>query len=75
MKDNALIPKHVDEKHPSVHPEREEIGMVIPLIQMMADILKNENGENLKLIKLHPYAKRIYKHNVGFLEINWFRSV
>ena len=28
MKDNALIPKHVDEMHPSVHPEREEIGMV-----------------------------------------------
>ena len=42
MKDNALIPKHVDEMHPSVHPEREEIGMVIPLIQMMADILKSE---------------------------------
>ena len=43
MKDNALIPKHVDEVYPSVHPEREEIGMVIPLIQMMADILKSEN--------------------------------
>ena len=42
MKDNALIPKHVDEMHPSVHPEREEIGMVIPLIQMIADILKSE---------------------------------
>ena len=42
MKDNALIPKHVDEMHPSVHPEREEFGMVIPLIQMMADILKSE---------------------------------
>ena len=27
MKDNALIPKHVDEMHPSVHPEREEFGM------------------------------------------------
>ena len=35
MKDNALIPKHVHEMHPSVHPEREEI-------QMMADILKSE---------------------------------
>ena len=42
MKDNALIPKHVDEMHRSVYPEREEIGMVIPLIQMMADILKSE---------------------------------
>ena len=42
MKDNALIPKHVDEMHPSVQPEREEIGMVIPLIKMMADILKSE---------------------------------
>ena len=42
MKDNALIPKHVDEMHPSVHPEREEFGMVILVIQMMADILKSE---------------------------------
>ena len=42
MKDNALIPKHVGEMHPSIHPECEEIGMVIPLIQMMADILKSE---------------------------------
>ena len=42
MKDNALIPKHVDEMHPSVHPEREEFGMVILEIQMMADILKSE---------------------------------
>ena len=42
MKDNALIPKHVDEMHPSVHPELEEFGMVIPVIQMMADIQKAE---------------------------------
>ena len=42
MKDNALIPIHVDEMHPSIHPDREEIGMVTPLIQMMADILKSE---------------------------------
>ena len=42
MKDNAWIPKHVDERHPSVHPECEEIGMVIPLIQIMVDILKSE---------------------------------
>ena len=42
MKDNALIAKHVNEMHPSVHPEREEFGMVIALIQMMADILKSE---------------------------------
>jgi len=42
MKDNALIPKHVDEMHTSVHPEREEFGMVILVIQMMADILKSE---------------------------------
>ena len=42
MKDNALILKHVDEMHSSIHPEREEIGMVIPLLQMMADILKSE---------------------------------
>ena len=42
MKDNALIPKHVDEMHPSIHHERQEIGMVIPLIEMMADILKSE---------------------------------
>ena len=39
MKDNALIPKHVDEMHPSVHLEREEFWMVILVIQMMADIL------------------------------------
>ena len=37
MKDNALIPKHVDEMHPSVHPEREEFGMVILVIQMMVE--------------------------------------
>ena len=42
MKNYALIPKHVDEMHPSVHPEREEFGMVILVIQMMADILKSE---------------------------------
>ena len=42
MKDNALIPKHVDEMHPSVHPEREEFCMVIHLIQIMVDILKSE---------------------------------
>ena len=42
MKDNALIPKHVEEMHPSFHPEREEFGMVIPLIQMMADIQKTK---------------------------------
>ena len=42
MKDNALIPKHVDEMHPSVHTECEEFGMVILVIQMMADILKSE---------------------------------
>ena len=42
MKDNALILKHVDEMHPSIHLELEEIGLVIPLIQMMADILKSE---------------------------------
>ena len=42
MKDNALITKHVDEMHPSVHPEREEFGMVIPLMLMMADILKSK---------------------------------
>ena len=42
MKDNALIPKRVDEMHPTVHPESEEFGMVITLIQMMADILKSE---------------------------------
>ena len=42
MKDNALISKHVDEMHPSVHPEREEFGMVIPLIKMMAVIFKSE---------------------------------
>ena len=42
MKDNALIAKHVNEMYPSVHPEREEFGMVIALIQMMADILKSE---------------------------------
>ena len=41
-KKNMILPKHVDEMNPSVHPEREEIGMVIPLIQMMADILKSE---------------------------------
>ena len=39
MKDNALIPKHVDEMHPSVHPEREEFGMVILVIQMMLPLL------------------------------------
>ena len=48
MKDNALIPEHVDEMHPSVHPEREEIGMVIPLIQTLkynlAGILKPLSG-------------------------------
>ena len=42
MKDNALIPKHVDEMHPSVHPEREEFGMMILLIQMMVEILISE---------------------------------
>ena len=42
MKDNALIPKHVDEMHPSVHPEREEFGMVILLIQMIGWNLKNK---------------------------------
>ena len=42
MKDNALIPKHVDEMLPSVHPELEEFGMVLVVIQMMADILKSE---------------------------------
>ena len=43
MKDNALIPKHVDEMHPSVHPDREEFEMVIPFIHMMAAILTSEN--------------------------------
>ena len=42
MKDNALIPKHVDEMHPSFHPECEEFGMVKPVIQIMVDILKSE---------------------------------
>ena len=42
MKNNVLIPKHVNKMHPLVHPEREEFGMVILLIQMMADILKSE---------------------------------
>ena len=42
MKEHDLIPKHADTMHPSVHPEREEFGMVILVIQMMADILKSE---------------------------------
>ena len=48
MKDNALIPKHVDEMHPSVYPEREELGMVIPLIQMIGWKLKNK-GKSILL--------------------------
>ena len=42
MKEHDLIPKHGDAMHPSVHPEREEFGMVILVIQMMADILISE---------------------------------
>ena len=43
MKDNALIPKHIEEMHLQVHLEREDFGMVILLIQMLAGILKGEN--------------------------------
>ncbi len=43
MKDNTLIPKRIDEMHPSVHPECEDFGMMMPLIQMLAGIQKGEN--------------------------------
>ena len=42
MKDNALIPKHVDEMHPRFTSNLKNCGMVMPVIQMMADIQKAE---------------------------------
>ena len=54
MKENDLIPKHVDTMHPTVHLELGECGMGMPVIRTRQAIKKLKLGEILQLISSHP---------------------
>ena len=54
MKDNALIPKHADAIHPSVHIELGDCAMGMPVIRTWQSIKKLNPGEILQLSSSNP---------------------